>query len=293
MPAITVDDITTLRRLPQVEQTATQRRVRSVTTAPRGFEGEGFPVRRAFAGRRPARARPVHPHGPDGRGRVRAGRAEGHAVAPAPRLRDRHLHDRRDLRAPGLQRRRRRHHQRRHPVDDRRRRHPAHRDAAGAAGRERRPVPRPPALGEPAEGREVGGAALPGHPRRARSALLAIADGGALRAGHRRRGRRARRARATPTPRSPWCTPPSRPAPSSSCRGGPTSTRSSTCWPAPAPSAPSGSPVAHRPARRVRRRRRDHRRGRRRPGEPLAPSSTCCSSAAADPRAGRVRTGRS
>jgi len=50
MPAITVDDITTLRRLPQVEQTATQRRVRSVTTAPGGFEGEGFPVRRAFAG---------------------------------------------------------------------------------------------------------------------------------------------------------------------------------------------------------------------------------------------------
>ena len=50
MPAITVDDITTLRRLPQVEPTATQRRVRSVTTAPGGFEGEGFPVRRAFAG---------------------------------------------------------------------------------------------------------------------------------------------------------------------------------------------------------------------------------------------------
>ena len=50
MPAITVDDITTLRRLPQVDQTATQRRVRSVTTAPGGFEGEGFPVRRAFAG---------------------------------------------------------------------------------------------------------------------------------------------------------------------------------------------------------------------------------------------------
>ena len=50
MPAITVDDITILRRLPQVEPTATQRRVRSVTTAPGGFEGEGFPVRRAFAG---------------------------------------------------------------------------------------------------------------------------------------------------------------------------------------------------------------------------------------------------
>ena len=50
MPAITVDDITTLQRLPQVGPTATPRRVRSVTTAPGGFEGEGFPVRRAFAG---------------------------------------------------------------------------------------------------------------------------------------------------------------------------------------------------------------------------------------------------
>jgi quercetin 2,3-dioxygenase len=50
MPAITVDDITALRRLPEVDRTATQRRVRSVTTAPGGFEGEGFPVRRAFAG---------------------------------------------------------------------------------------------------------------------------------------------------------------------------------------------------------------------------------------------------
>ena len=50
MPAITVDDITTLQRLPQVAPTATPRRVRSVTTAPGGFEGEGFPVRRAFAG---------------------------------------------------------------------------------------------------------------------------------------------------------------------------------------------------------------------------------------------------
>jgi redox-sensitive bicupin YhaK (pirin superfamily) len=50
MPAITVDDITTLRRLPGIDETSTPRRVRSVTTAPGGFEGEGFPVRRAFAG---------------------------------------------------------------------------------------------------------------------------------------------------------------------------------------------------------------------------------------------------
>src|SRR5436309_13042522 len=50
MPAITVEDITILPRIPAPEPDAKQRRVRSVTTAPGGFEGEGFPVRRAFAG---------------------------------------------------------------------------------------------------------------------------------------------------------------------------------------------------------------------------------------------------
>jgi len=51
MPAITVDDITVLPRIPAPDLTvARQRPVRSVTSAPRGFEGEGFPVRRAFAG---------------------------------------------------------------------------------------------------------------------------------------------------------------------------------------------------------------------------------------------------
>ena len=50
MPAVTVDDITVLDRIPKSGPEAKQRSVRSVTTAPRGFEGEGFPVRRAFAG---------------------------------------------------------------------------------------------------------------------------------------------------------------------------------------------------------------------------------------------------
>jgi redox-sensitive bicupin YhaK (pirin superfamily) len=51
MPAITVDDITTLPRIAAPDPlVARQRAVRQVTTAPRGFEGEGFPVRRAFAG---------------------------------------------------------------------------------------------------------------------------------------------------------------------------------------------------------------------------------------------------
>src|SRR4051794_403496 len=50
MPAVTVDDITTLDRIAAPALEAQDRPVRSVTTAPRGFEGEGFPVHRAFAG---------------------------------------------------------------------------------------------------------------------------------------------------------------------------------------------------------------------------------------------------
>jgi len=50
MPAVTADTLT-LPRIETPDATATQQRpVRSVTTAPTGYEGEGFPVRRAFAG---------------------------------------------------------------------------------------------------------------------------------------------------------------------------------------------------------------------------------------------------
>ena len=50
MPAVTVDNVLALPRIPAPGPTAQDRPVVSVTTAPRGFEGEGFPVRRAFAG---------------------------------------------------------------------------------------------------------------------------------------------------------------------------------------------------------------------------------------------------
>jgi redox-sensitive bicupin YhaK (pirin superfamily) len=51
MPAITVEDITALPRIPEPDQLAARSRpVKSVTKAPSAFEGEGFPVRRAFAG---------------------------------------------------------------------------------------------------------------------------------------------------------------------------------------------------------------------------------------------------
>ena len=50
MPAIKVEDPTTLDRVPPVPAEARFRRVRGVSAAPSGLEGEGFPVRRAFAG---------------------------------------------------------------------------------------------------------------------------------------------------------------------------------------------------------------------------------------------------
>jgi redox-sensitive bicupin YhaK (pirin superfamily) len=50
MPAVTVDDLTTLSRLPAPGLGDTVRPVKQVTDAPGGYEGEGFPVRRAFAG---------------------------------------------------------------------------------------------------------------------------------------------------------------------------------------------------------------------------------------------------
>src|SRR6201996_6079695 len=51
MPAVTVEDILVLPRVAEPDRgTAAGRPVRTVTTAPKGYEGEGFPVRRAFAG---------------------------------------------------------------------------------------------------------------------------------------------------------------------------------------------------------------------------------------------------
>jgi hypothetical protein len=49
MPAVTADTLT-LPRITNPGVEVLDRPVRSVTTAPKGFEGEGFPVRRAFAG---------------------------------------------------------------------------------------------------------------------------------------------------------------------------------------------------------------------------------------------------
>ena len=50
MPAVTADPLTLPRVARPAPGRSVQRPVVSVTTAPSGFEGEGFPVRRAFAG---------------------------------------------------------------------------------------------------------------------------------------------------------------------------------------------------------------------------------------------------
>jgi quercetin 2,3-dioxygenase len=51
MPAITVENVLALPRVGTPDKAATEfRPVRQVVTAPQGLEGEGFPVRRAFAG---------------------------------------------------------------------------------------------------------------------------------------------------------------------------------------------------------------------------------------------------
>ncbi len=51
MPAIQAENLLLVPRVVAVDHaTSRERRVRSLTTAPEGFEGEGFPVHRAFAG---------------------------------------------------------------------------------------------------------------------------------------------------------------------------------------------------------------------------------------------------
>jgi redox-sensitive bicupin YhaK (pirin superfamily) len=50
MPAVTVDNPLALPRIPEADPTRLERPILSITSAPSGLEGEGFPVRRAFAG---------------------------------------------------------------------------------------------------------------------------------------------------------------------------------------------------------------------------------------------------
>ena len=185
MPAITVDDITVLPRIPAPDPLiSAPRAVKSITTAPSGFEGEGFPVRRAFAGVDLAdldpfvhldqmgeveyapgepKGTPWHPHRGfetvtyimDGTFEHQDSNGGGGTITNG---------DTQWMTAG--------------------RGHPAYREATGGAGRVRRPVPRLPAVGQPARRPEVGRAALPG-PARQRGLAAVVPGRGHPAAGHR------------------------------------------------------------------------------------------------------------
>ncbi len=171
MPAVTVDNVLALPRIDRPAPTGPgemprERPVVSVTSAPSGFEGEGFPVRRAFAGVDLALLDPfIHM---DQMGEVEYGPGEARGTS---------WHPHRGFETAT------------YIVDGTF----EHQDNAGGGGLitdgdtqwmtagagiqhiERPPeelvqargdVPRPPAVGEPAQGQEVGDAPLPGHPRR-------------------------------------------------------------------------------------------------------------------------------
>ena len=166
--------------------------VRQLTTAPSGYEGEGFPVRRAFAGVLLEDLDPFIHLDQMGEVEYAPGEAKGTPWHPhrgfetVTYMLD-GVFEHHDSNGGGGP-----HHQRRHAVDDRRRRHPAHREAPGVAGRPGRPVPRLPAVGQPAARPEARRAALPGHPRQRGGARL-VARRRRPRPRDRRRGRRPRR----------------------------------------------------------------------------------------------------
>ena len=269
MPAVTVDDLLVLPRVPRPDATtATERPVVSVTAAPSGFEGEGFPVRRAFAGVERGRARPLRATS------TRWARSTTRRASPRARRGTRTAASRPSPTSSTAIFR--------------------HQDSNGGGGLitdgdtqwmtagsgmlhiEAPPeelvasgglLPRHPALGEPARSREVdrrratrtsaaARCALPQLRRRARSCASSPARSPAT------------RARASPTPPSPCVhvTAVTRRA-SSTCPGAPTSTRWSTCWPARAPSAPE-VPVRTGNLTVFGAGRRHHPRRRRRAGQP-------------------------
>ena len=83
MPAVTVDDVLALPHLGVVDPvTERPRRPISVTTAPAGSEGEGFPVRRAFAGVDLAALDPFVPMDQMGEVEYGPGEAKGTAWHP-------------------------------------------------------------------------------------------------------------------------------------------------------------------------------------------------------------------
>ena len=243
MPAVTVEDILVLPRVQGPDATAAvDRPVLSVTTAPSGFEGEGFPVRRAFAGVDLARLDPfIHM---DQMGEVDYAPGEPKGTA---------WHPHRGFETVT------------YIIDGTFR----HQDSNGGGGLITNGDTQWMTAGggilhieEPPEELVVSGGLFHGFQlwvnlparlkmtnpryqdiRAGEVALLSSADGGALLrviAGDLP----ATRAQASPTRRSAWCTRPCPPVPRSSCPGGPSSTLSATSWPGTAPWAPSAARCA-------------------------------------------------
>ena len=279
MPAVSADTVA-LPRIPTVDLTAPTAQVPHHRAV--GLRGRGVPGAARLRRRRPGRPGPLRAHGPDGRGRLRPGRAQGHP---------RHPHrgfETVTYMIDGVFR---------------------HQDSNGGGGLitdgdtqwmtagggsctsrrcprrwwSGRAVPRLPALGQPAgPAWQMTSTALPGHPRCAVELLAARRRRPG--AGHRRRGRRAQGPGVTYTPISllhATLAPGAEPG----CPGGPTSTPWCTSWPGRdgRDQAPAGP---HRPARRLRARRRGDGRGRRRPGEPQPLAGRADPRWPAHPRAG-------
>ena len=259
MPAVTVEDTLVLPRVAEPGPgTSADRTVRTITTAPKGYEGEGFPVRRAFAGVDLKQLDPFIHMDQMGEVDYAPGEPKGTPWHPHRGFETvtymidgifRHQ-DSNGGGGPD--------HQRRHPVDDGRRRHPAHRGAAGGARLKgglfhgfQLWVNLPAKL-------ENGPAPRYQDIRAGTGELLSSPDGGALlrviagevggRSGPGETHTPITIVHATLSPgaqlEAPVASPRSTPLP--------------TCWPGPAPWGPSTG-RSTRPARGLRPGRRDHR----------------------------------
>ena len=133
MPAVTVDDVLTLEPIAAAAPDVPARPVNRVTTAPAGYEGEGFPVRRAFAGVPHELLDPfIHM---DQMGEVEYGAGEARGTSWHPHrgfetvtyMIDGVFEHQDSIGNGGVIR------QRSDAVDDRRRRHPPHREATGSS----------------------------------------------------------------------------------------------------------------------------------------------------------------
>jgi len=113
-------DPVALPRIPTVDPTAADRPVVSVTTAPSGYEGEGFPVRRAFVGVDLPTLDPFAHMDQMGEIDYAPGEPKGTPWHPHRGFETVTYMIDGVFRHQGLQRRRRADHRRRHPVDDRR-----------------------------------------------------------------------------------------------------------------------------------------------------------------------------